>query len=412
VIFQGEEALKFDTKLTRDSMTLKLAWSRKAKDRARVGMMYLQRGLRWIPSYKIEVDGKGNALLKLQSTLVNELADLKDVTAHLVIGVPRFRFEEIPDPISFQEKLAQLSRHFRRDSRTAFGLSNVLMSQQTRPAREYYAEGRGQDAIDLGPEVPDSGRNEDLFVFEVEHLTLKKAQRMVLPVSEFSLKYKDVYTLDIPFAPPREAWDNVRRYLRQQGTDVGSLEMLRMFHSPRPMHRLRMKNTSEAPLTTAPSLIVRDGRLLAQGLMTYTPIASKVDLPITAAVDIRVKKEETETARTLKAQRWRGNDYTRIDMKGVLTLTNRKDKPVELEVTRYILGNVDEADSDGEIDMVNLLEGPVFDLPGELHWNWWRYHDWPWWWSRFNGIGRIVWKAGLAPGESIDLNYTWHYFWL
>ncbi len=412
VVFDGEDAPKFSTKVTRDSMRLQLAWSKKPRDHAQVGMMYLQRGLRWIPSYKVTMDGKGNALVELQATLINELADLEDVAAHLVIGVPRFRFEEIPDPISFQEKLAQLSQHFRRDSRTAYGLSNVMMSQAVMPGRGgRYRQEREEDTIDLGPDVAQGERKEDLFVFEVQHVTLKKAQRMVFPISKFTIPYEDVYTLDIPFAPPREAWDTVRQHLRQRSRDVSSLELQRMFHAARPMHKLRLVNSSEAPLTTAPALIIRDSRLLAQGLMTYTSIGSQVDLPITAAIDIRVKKEETETARLPKAEKWRNDYYTRIDLKGTLTLTNRKDKAVELEVTRYVLGNVGEADNEGEVKMVNFLEGPMFDLPDEVHWQWWRYHDWPWWWSRFNGVGRIAWKVNLAPGESVDLNYTWHYFW-
>ena len=39
-------------------------------------MMYVQKGLRWIPGYRSTLDGKGKAAIKLQATLVNELTDL------------------------------------------------------------------------------------------------------------------------------------------------------------------------------------------------------------------------------------------------------------------------------------------------------------------------------------------------
>lgn len=56
----------------------------------------------------------------------------------------------------------------------------------------------------LGPDVAITGKTEDLYVFTVKHITLKKGERMVVPVTEFHLDYSDTYSLDIPFTPPRE----------------------------------------------------------------------------------------------------------------------------------------------------------------------------------------------------------------
>ncbi len=95
----------------RNFLTLKLEWEDKTpKQAADVGMVYLQKGLRWIPNYKVTLDGNGKAVVKLQATLVNDLADLTDATAHLVIGVPTFAFADIPDPIALQKMVAELSR--------------------------------------------------------------------------------------------------------------------------------------------------------------------------------------------------------------------------------------------------------------------------------------------------------------
>ena len=68
-------------------MTLQLAgYELDSRDRVRVGMTYVQKGLRWIPSYRVDVDGQGKARVKLQATLVNDLVDLNDVTVRLVVG--------------------------------------------------------------------------------------------------------------------------------------------------------------------------------------------------------------------------------------------------------------------------------------------------------------------------------------
>jgi hypothetical protein len=104
IVFIDEPRPTVSQEEFRNIMTLKLDWEKgRPQKTADVGMIYVQRGIRWIPSYRIDIDGKGNAVVKLQATLINELADVEDVKAHLVIGVPSFAFEKTPDPISLQD---------------------------------------------------------------------------------------------------------------------------------------------------------------------------------------------------------------------------------------------------------------------------------------------------------------------
>ena len=43
-------------------LSLQLQWADgQPQPKARVGMVYLQKGLRWIPSYRLDLDGKGRA---------------------------------------------------------------------------------------------------------------------------------------------------------------------------------------------------------------------------------------------------------------------------------------------------------------------------------------------------------------
>ena len=197
VTFLDEPGMNLSSKELRNIMTLNLDWGTgESEQAADVGMVYVQRGIRWIPNYKIDIDGKGNAIVKLQATIINELTDIKNVKAHLVIGVPKFAFEETPDPISLQQTVAQLSRHFRPDSQTAFAFSNAIMSQAVMPVRHSESP-RNSDMLNLGPDIVSSGKNEDMYIFTLEHVTLKKGQRMVVPVTEYKLKYRDVFVLII-----------------------------------------------------------------------------------------------------------------------------------------------------------------------------------------------------------------------
>jgi hypothetical protein len=403
ITFRNAPRPKNSVEEFRHLLTMKLDWGeRKPEATADVGMVYLQKGIRWIPGYRVALDGAGNAAVRLQGTLINELADLKDVTCNLVVGVPTFAFQGTPDPIGLQQSAARLSTYFQRDSQTAAAFSNSIMTQT---AGEMRGGGFGRrpgaepQPADLGPEVAGSERTEDLFVFTVKHVTLGKGQRMVLPVAEYSLKYQDVFSLELPFGPPREVAGNV--------TTEQQAELARLLNRPKVMHKIRLKNSGPHPLTTAPALLVRGDRVLAQGLMTHTPVGAETDVPVTAAVDIRVTRSDVEAKRTADATVFRGERLTRIDLEGKIHLHNLRAQAAQLEVTRYLLGQVDGADHEGQTAMIDPLDD---DAAAAVRPSWWTSYSWPAWWSRLNGIGRVTWKLRLDPGKEVDLGYRWHYF--
>ena len=254
----------------------------------------------------------------------------------------------------------------------------------------------------LGPEIGEAGQSEDLFIFNVQHVTLKRGERMVLPIAEFTLPCKDVFTLELPFGPPPEVRANLNNEQQRK--------LARLFNAPKVMHKLRLTNNSKYPLTTAPALIIRTGRVLAQGMMTYTSTGASVDLPITTAVEFQVKKSDVETKRTPDAVQENGNRYSRIDLAGKITLTSHRTQAAELEITRFVLGAADSADHDGKVEKMNVFENGEYLASGDRPY-WWNWYGWPSWWNYFNGIGRITWKVALDPKESMDLAYQWHYFW-
>lgn len=390
----------------RDLLTLDLDWrGGQPRSEAEVGLVYLQKGIRWIPGYKVDLDGRGGAVVRLQATLVNELTDLRDVTAHLVVGVPSFEFKGALDPISLQQAAAQLSAHFRPDAQTGYAFSNAIMTQQVSAILPDRSMSDGPEGGEggLGPDVAGSGRNEDLYVFTVPGLTLAKGERTVLTLGEFTMRYRDVFLLDIPFAPPPEVW--------RQVDGARQAEVTRLVAAPKVVHKIRLTNGSDVPLTTAPALILENGRVLAQSLMTYAAPGSDTDLPVTVAVDVRVSKTDVETGRKPDAERWQGDTYARVDLSGKIVLVSHRKAPVELEVVRHALGRVDTADSGGKVERVNTLEDPGFTAGSGSCPGWWNWFPWPYWWGRLNEVGRIRWTVTLSPRTPVELGYTWHYFW-
>ena len=413
ITFRAGPAAKLGREELRSTLTLSMI-RRGAADgvttleegEAGVGLMYVQRGLRWIPSYRVELDGNGQARVWLQATLVNDLVDLDDVTCNLVVGVPTFALQGSADPIGLEQAAARLAQAVTLDNGNRFGnfYANSMMSQ---------VAGAAGGGVAPAPEADAGGANgektEDLYVFRLEHVSLKKGERMVVPVSVGSLPYRDFFKLDIPFVPPAE-------FIQQLDPRQGA-EFARLMAAPKAVHTLRLSNTGKAPLTTAPALVMRDGRVLAQGMLSYTSPGAEVDLVVTTAVDIRVTKEERESRRVPNAQNWNGEQLARLELTGELTLKNLRGQPVDIEVVRHVFGAVESADHDGVIERVNVLEdlslfgqtagpaGPGRGGPAGFGW-----FNWPPWWRHSNGAARIRWQVRLDPGEETSLGYAWSYY--
>ena len=396
ITFTDARKKKLATEEFRHLLTLDLKWQGKVHPEVDVGMIYLQKGINWIPSYKIIIDDKGEAKVKLEATLINELADINDVTAHLVVGIPSFAFKNSIDPIALHQSVAELSSSFKDDSETAYGLSQAKMF---RSKDDRFSSRTSSQKMPLGPEFGGSQQHEDLYLFTVKHLSLRKGERMVVPIAEYNLSYEDVYRLDIPFSPPNEV-------LRSLGHSQ-RIDLIRT-QGPKAKHNIRLVNKSKHPFTIAPVMIMKADRIVAQGMMNYTPVGGKVDIELTTAMDITVKKTDNEIKRVPNAVNLDGDQYTRINLEGKITLKNHKDEQVTVEITRYILGNIDTVNQKGKKEMINLLEDKSFLPRSPSRW-WYNYH-WPQWWQYLNGIGRIKWTTTLAPNKSVEHKYTWHYF--
>lgn len=384
----------------RERMTLDLRWEGDAPDAGDVRLMYVQRGVRWIPSYRVTVLDDDRVRLELQATIVNELADLDDVTMNFAVGVPSFAFADSPDPMGLRDALAVLGPYFGSSSGTGSMLSNALMSQSA-----MMRSGGGGSAgapVPASPELTGSERAEDLFVYTVEHITLRRGARMVVPLVSYEVGYESLYRLEIPARPPFDLGRSIPANR--------AIELERALTRPIPTHLLRIENENgeRYPITTAPALVIRDGRALAQGMFTFTAPGGSCDLEIGKGVEIGVDAVETEGERELGAVRWNGDDYARARHEFSATITNLKDAPVRMEVVKAAFGDRPEGGQGAVVEMLGLYEAV---LRGEHDWDWWRGQSWPWWWSRFNGTARISWEITVGAGERVELDAGWWYYW-
>lgn len=396
------------TRMTRpmmtNRMTMDLVWEGAPEGTADVSIMGVEHGLRWIPAYRVTIVDDETVLIELEATLVNDLADLHDARVHMAVGVPNFAFAGETDPMALAEHLAPLGSAYGRQAGASGGmLSNSIMSQVAYGGRNDYSSFAGGDDSGGGttPELGGGERAEDLYVFTIEHLSLDKGARMVLPLASYQAPFETVYTLDLIAAPPMQAMQNFNSQMQR--------ELAVSLDRPMARHVLRITNDNDQrmPITTAPALIVKNGRTLAQGLLRYASAGAEADLEVGTAVDLTVTASENETGRDAAALTWGSNRFGRIDIAFTGCVTNRKDKPVTIEIKKLALGASDSVGAEGEANAVNLLSETSFWMGS----TWWRNYSWPWWWHGVNSATRYNWTLTIEPGEAAEFDATWHYFW-
>ncbi len=406
VTFIGDPKSEIPGKETRNQLRLTLDWgNRKPDATTEIGMSYLQRGIRWIPNYRLHLKDDGTVRVQLQATLLNEMIDLKEVTVNLLVGVPTFDFKGTIDPIALQQTVQQLSNHF-SDPRSPttnqpfasnFGNSVMLQQQMSRMGERRGGHNAGGGSDQLGPDVANAGAVEDLFVYTVEDITLAKGERMIVHVGEWEMKYEDIYRLQIAATPPNE----VRRNFNSE--QQKRIAMLR--NAPKVKHMVRIANTSSVPLTTAPALIITDRSVLGQGMMTFTSPGGSVDVGLTTAINVPVSHKENQVS----SRQITGDDgykYLRFEYEGSIRLKNFHKDKIQIEVVRNTLGEIDSADKDGKISKPSAWTDNSSDMPA-----WWRWYSWPSWWYLYNARGRAEWDLEVDAEDSVMLTYKWHYQW-
>ncbi|MGE4159629.1 MAG: hypothetical protein AB7F75_11110 [Planctomycetota bacterium] len=401
ITFKNDPVVKLTREEYRTQMTYRLQGA-ESGGTARVGHASLQRGLRWIPSYKLVLDGKGKARAQLRATLSNDLADLSDVKVNLVVGIPHFAFEGIIDPIArqqvLQENFRQVSGYMNNSSQLLnYAGNNRLMSQQI---ADDFSTQRDSSA----PHLAGAADAEDLHMFTLDHITLRRGETMTVEVTSFDIEYQDIYKLDLPLAPPDE--------ILLSGGQQCHREMVSLLNNPKVKHVLRIKNTSEHPLTTAPCMNMLEDKILSQGQMTYTAAGNTCDLELAETVRVRAAVKDIEVERIPNATQWQGETYGLIKNQGRVMLANDSKQNVTLEITRFVPGDATSAEhglkESASSEGVSIEKLGVFSrkLP-----EWCERVSWPHWWNHFNPRSQVIWRITLDPGTETELRLNWQHHW-
>lgn len=257
---------------------------------------YLRSGISWLPDYTIELLDGGRARIAMRATLVNDGEDLRDARLRFAVGYPNFGFAALPSPMTLQQSVQELLARL--------GGGHVMVQQ----VMLNVATAAGDPgAVPAG--LPTLGESvEDLFFYEKDAVTLAKGERGFYPILSALVPFRHLY-----------------RWTVSDETD-------QVWHS------IALDNSGTTPWTTAPVLVLSNGKPLAQDTLAYTAAGARAAVNLTVATDVAVEREEVEIERKPRDLQRFGNSYDAVIVEGTLTMRSFKREPITLEITKDIDG--------------------------------------------------------------------------
>lgn len=357
-VTKREPALRFDAVVAADTV-------------ASVSVDTLAQGIAWAPSYAVDITGDAEqteeATFSAKAIIVNDLIDLDGVSAELIAGFPHLQFAPVPsamNPMPLQQFLQQLRQSGQADWRGVMG-NEMAVVMQNRASFDYPSS-----SIPSMPSTSVMGeQSEDLYFYRVKDVTLAKGERGYYPLFQAKIPFEHLYTWDIPSYI--DIYDNYRQPDPQQQQEIV-------------WHVLKLTNTTDRPWTTAPASTTKDGRLLGQDTLHYTPPGQSTDLRITQALNVRAEQNEYEINREREAARYYGRRYDLVTFQGELAVVNLTGRPITLKITKTITGELQKADGEPEANKLGAALRAV------------------------NPQTRLTWTVDAEPGEDngLTLGYT------
>jgi hypothetical protein len=342
------------------------------KDKVRLGVSYLQKGISWIPDYRVNLEDQTYARISMNATMINDIEDIRDADVYFVVGYPHFAYSEMLSPLSLQQSLAEFIASLTSGSitpRTFDNFSNIMTQSISYGNERTRADVFGYSS-ESAAGLPGEN-NEDLFFYNKKGVTLQKGERGYYNIFSDTVQYKHVYEWEIPDLI------HIDYYGRTLSRDTKE-EREQVWHS------IKLTNSTDYPWTTAPAFTVNGWKPLGQDKLSYTPKGASTHLKLTIATDIKTDRNENEVSRTqVKVS---GDDYDLITIRGEISMKNFKSQDITLEIKKLIVGEVLSTTYNGKA--VKTVQGLTSVNPNSI----------------------ITWTIPVKANENIIVNYRYQIY--
>lgn len=293
-------------------------------------LMYLQKGISWVPNYSVALMENKKAKITLKANLMNDVEDLKNASINFVVGVPNFAYSYLQSPVASTERVSDFigrlnrnSNHFRRSRRADItrqrmdNMANIASNTDFVSGTVTGTQGlQGQNA-------------EDLYFYNANNITLKKGNRAFYQIFQSSVDYEDIY--EVALNSNGNSRSSYAKSYAESGKQVSQV-----------WHSVKLKNKTPYPWTTGTVLITKKisgiDKPLSQDKLNYTPAGGKAKLRITISPNINVKNAEREVSREENKKRKDRYTYDLLTVESKIDIKNYHNKAIKLNLNRNITG--------------------------------------------------------------------------
>jgi hypothetical protein len=319
----------------------------------------LEKGIQWVPSYLLTILNDKEATLSLKATIMNNGESYFNTDMDIIIGKPELFYGDVLDPIC-ANFLNQEIFNSRERNQYSYNLSNQVSGYAVDKS-EKEEEGDGTDGGDK-----EGSKLEDLYIYKLGKIDLEKGAATIIPVSTATVKYEDLYTVDLPI----------------NSTQEDKANPIEVFH------KYKIINSGSAPLTTGSVLVINQNDLpIAQSQIKYTPAKGEQEINISKAIDVQVRNEETEGKREKSNKKVsNGVLYDKVTYNGRVFLQNLQNKTIKVKVSKSATGFATATSVNGKVKKIKDEYASV------------------------NGLSLMEWEVELAAGQKLELTYSYYAF--
>lgn len=333
----------------------------KNADALQLQEVYMSRGFNWLPSYFLKLKDDKNARLEMKATLENYAEDLKDAEVELVVGAPQMAYSNVMDPMTYDYISSNQKDDINNYAKGGYMQSNAVAIRYAAAADASFFTSTFQ---------ADGEKSGDMYIYKIGKVTMPYQSKGTYPIVAGNVEYRDKYEGTINdftnFYATRYVPNDDKTY------DI--------------YHSLELKNTSSVPFTTASVMVMNEkDQFVAQDELKYTPVGSTTNIRLSKAVDLIMKCNEEEKNREDNARKLGKTLYSKVIIKGSVTIENYQDKEVTVTVSKNVFGTLLKADDNGKITVNKSY-------------------------SYVNPSSDVKWEVKLSANQKKILNYEYEVF--
>jgi hypothetical protein len=325
-------------------------------------MTYMQTGIQWTPLYNIKVLNDNELQLELKATIENFMEDdIKNTNLVLTVGSPNFYYGTQLDPIA-TSYISSLTAGLLSTNTASYAYDNFQMISETE-------SGAGYGDFNNYSSYNTSGtKSNDLYFYKCGAVDLPKNSKTTVMIFSKNVPYKDIYEVSIGDGVNYQS----NRYVVQTDNSRQTV-----------YHSYRLTNTTNQPFTTGPVFVLDENLMpLAQDQLKYTAVNGENSVQLARSSDVIVKYNEEEINREDNYKTINKRKYTKVTIKGEITIENLQAKDINLKVDKTVNADIVKSSDNGLYKKIGSYYG-------------------------VNPVSEIKWDLNIKAGDKKTLTYTY-----